>query len=180
MPAHDRPQRRIPRYLLTGRPGIGKTTVIVRVAERLEDRAVAGFYTEEIRSGAQRQGFRAATFSGHTATLAHVDIRSRQSVGRYGVDVTTFENLVMPELARPCDIMLIDEIGKMECYSACFVRAVRELLDGGTAIVATVAAKGAGFIAEVKGRTDVEVFQVTISNRDELPRLLAERLVHSV
>ena len=45
--------------LLTGHPGIGKTTVIMRLAERLVDRTLAGFYTEELRLGAQRQGFRA-------------------------------------------------------------------------------------------------------------------------
>ena len=166
-----------PNILLTGRPGIGKTTVIMRLAERLKDRTLAGFYTDEIRLGAQRQGFRAVTFSGHTTTLAHVSLKSRLRVGRYGVDVAAFENLVLPELARPCDVMLIDEIGKMECFSARFVTVVQELLDGATPVVATVAAKGSRFIAEVKARTDVELFEVTRSNRDDLPQSLAERLV---
>lgn len=174
MPAHHRPT-----ILLTGRPGVGKTTVIMRLADCLRDRNVAGFYTEEIRERGHRQGFLAVTLSGRTAVLAHVGIRSRLLVGRYGVDITAFEELALPELGRLCDIILIDEIGKMECFSARFVTAVRVLLDGRTQVVATVASKGAGFIAKVKARADVKVWEVTRSNRDELPQRLAESLVHS-
>ena len=128
----------------------------------------------------QWQGFRAVTFSGHTTTLAHVSLKSQLRVGRYGVDVAAFENLVLPEVGRPCDVMLIDEIGKMECLSARFVKAVQELLDGATSVVVTVAAKGSGFIAEVKARTDVELLEVTRSSRDDLPQSLAERLVRGI
>jgi nucleoside-triphosphatase len=162
--------------LLTGRPGVGKTTVIARLAQQLADRRVAGFYTEEIREGGRRQGFRAATFSGEIIVLAHIEIRSRQRVGRYGVDVAAFERLVLPELRRSCDVAIIDEIGKMECFSAAFVDAVRGLLDGSTPVVATVAVSGGGFIAEAKRRPDVELWEVTQANRDELPQRLLERL----
>ena len=164
------------RILLTGRPGVGKTTVIIRLAECLPVGSVRGFYTKEIRGGAHREGFRAVTLSGESATLAHVSLKSRLRVGRYKVDVAAFEAVVLPELARPCDIMLIDEIGKMECFSRRFIAATRELLDGAAPVVATVASRGTGFIAEVKTREDVEICDVTPANRDHLPRLLAERL----
>ena len=163
--------------LLTGRPGVGKTTVIMRLAEQLANRRVAGFYTQEIREGGRRQGFRATTFSGEIIILAHTQIRSRQRVGRYGVVVAAFEQLVLPELRRPCDAVIIDEIGKMECFSSPFVDAVRGLLDGSTPVTATVAASGGGFIAEAKARSDVEVWEVTQANRDELPQRLAKRLL---
>lgn len=161
--------------LLTGRPGIGKTTLIVRLAQMLQDRRLAGFYTEEIRQGPARAGFRVATLSGQTATLAHRNIKSLQRVGQYFVDVSAFDQLVLPELARPCKLILIDEIGKMECFSSRFVECVRELLGGTTSLIATVALKGTGLIAEVKSRSDVEVVEVTRENRDELPRLLAKQ-----
>ena len=162
--------------LLTGRPGIGKTTVITRLADLLSNKTTAGFYTEEIREGGQRQGCGATTFSGASGVLAHVGLQSRQRVGRYGVDVSAFEQLVLPELTCSCDVMLIDEIGKMECFSARFINVVRELLDGPTPIVATVAVSGAGFITEAKTRSDVEVWQVTRDSRDGLPQRLAERV----
>ena len=162
--------------LLAGRPGIGKTTVITRLADLLSNRTIGGFYTEEIREGGQRQGFGATTFSGGSGVLAHVKLRSQHRVGRYGVDTSAFEQLVLPELTRSCDVLLIDEIGKMECFSTRFVDAVRELLDGPTPVVATVAVSGAGFITEAKTRSDVEVWQVTRDSRDGLPQRLAERV----
>jgi nucleoside-triphosphatase len=174
-PAHDA-QVAATNILLTGRPGVGKTTVMRRLAELLSNRPLAGFYTEEIREGGERQGFGAATFSGRTCILAHVNHRSRHRVGRYGVDVATFEQLVLPELTRHADVMLIDEIGKMECFSTRFVTAARDLLDGPTPMVATVAVSGGGLIAEAKARPDVEVWKVTRDNRDELPQRLARRL----
>ena len=162
--------------LLTGRPGVGKTTVIMRLAEHLRHLRLAGFYTDEIRRHGQRQRFRATTFSGGTTILAHVKVKSRQHVGRYGVNVTAFEQLVLPELARPADLLLIDEIGKMECFSSAFVSRVGDLLQASTPVVATVALAGGGFIAEVKRRADQETLQVTRDNRDELPQRLAEKL----
>jgi len=48
---------------LTGQPGIGKSTVVARILQRLQessklpDSAIAGFYTEEVRSGTERVGF---------------------------------------------------------------------------------------------------------------------------
>jgi nucleoside-triphosphatase len=103
--------------LLTGRPGIGKTTVIRRLADLLASPALAGFYTDEIRLAGQRQGFRVTAFSGVSEVMAHTQIRSPHRVGRYGVDVDAFERIVLPELTRPADALLIDEIGRMECFS---------------------------------------------------------------
>jgi nucleoside-triphosphatase len=150
----------------------------MRLAERLADWDIAGFYTSEIREGGQRQGFRATTFSGGTTILAHIRLPGRKRVGRYGVDLTAFEQLVMPELDRACDLLLIDEIGRMECFSARFVTAVRRLLDGPKPVIATVALKGGGFIAEAKGRPDVEIWRLTKTNREELPQRLADSLSH--
>jgi nucleoside-triphosphatase len=175
MTAHPQPAG-ASNILLTGRPGVGKTTVVMRLAERLKDCRVAGFYTDEIREQGRRQGFRVTTFSGRTAILAHAGIKTPHRVGRYGVDVAAFEELALPELGRPSDLMLIDEIGRMECFSDGFISAVRELLDGAVPVVATIAISGGGFIAEVKRRPDVELWTVSAATRDELPQRLAARL----
>ena len=78
---------------LTGVPGIGKTTVIQRVAEALSNQSLGGFYTEEIRQGGVRQGFRLESFRGGSAVIAHVDFPKRYRVARYGVDVAAIDEL---------------------------------------------------------------------------------------
>jgi nucleoside-triphosphatase len=157
--------------LLTGPPGGGKTTVVRRVADGLADRRICGFVTEEIRVKGERQGFRLETFDGRSAVLAHVSNRSGPRVGKYGVNVPALEGVVEAALdpKAGADFYLVDEIGRMECLSEKFIAAMRRLLDSGKPVVATVARRGAGFIEHVKRRADVEVWQVTRSNRDKLP-----------
>jgi nucleoside-triphosphatase len=164
--------------LLTGAPGSGKTTVVRRVAEELrrKKRRIAGFLTTEIREGRERVGFRIETFTGRSEIFAHVSIRSPHRVSRYGVDVAALDESVDDALAfaPAADVYLIDEIGKMECFSARFVAATRRLLDEGRLVVATVALRGGGFIEEVKRRPDVELRNVTHSSRDEMPAQILE------
>ena len=164
--------------LLTGLPGCGKTTVVRRLVKLLDSRRLAGFYTDEIREHGHRVGFTAVGLGGQTATLAHVDFHGPHRVGRYGVDLESFEAIVEAELNRQpgdVDVFVVDEIGKMECMSPVFVEAVVEILDGPVAMLATIAAKGGGLITQVKARPDVEVVTVTAANRDRLPDQLASR-----
>lgn len=162
--------------LVTGAPGVGKTTVIQRVATRLAGKRLSGFFTEEIRKHGKREGFRFVTFNGLNQVIAHVDFSKKHCVGKYGVDVTALDSVVGPSLRiePDVDVYLIDEIGKMECLSDRFVSAMRILLDSQKAVIATIALRGSGFIAEVKRRKDCVLYEVTRPNRNELPaRILA-------
>ena len=77
--------------LLMGVPGIGKTTVIRRVAARLKGRRLGGFYTEEIRENGVRRGFRLVEFDGTARVIAHVDFPKVHRVGKYRVDVEAID-----------------------------------------------------------------------------------------
>jgi nucleoside-triphosphatase len=156
--------------LLTGRPGIGKTTAIHAAAAKLVDVHLVGFYTEELRSGRERLGFRLTTFDGDEAIVAHVDLPPPR-VSRYGVDVAAIDRFAA-RLAPDNDhgvVYLIDEIGRMECLSTTFVAAVRRILERRRPLVATVAQRGSGFIEEVKRRPDVDTWTVTENTRELLP-----------
>jgi len=166
----DRMQRRAARILLvTGVPGVGKTTLLRRVAAQAQ-RKLGGFTTEEMRTQGQRVGFRIVPFDGPGRVMAHLDFRSRARVGRYGVDVDAIDAVAETALALDpnIDVYLVDEIGKMECFSARFVAAMRRLLDSDKRLVASIARKGTGFIAEVTRRHDVDLWEVTVANRDAL------------
>src|SRR5262249_30144810 len=150
----------------------GKTTALERVAEHLGDLRLAGFLTLELREHGQRVGFDAVGLGGRRAILAHVRFRSPVSVGRYGVEPDYPVALVEEELTRPLgsvDAYLIDEIGKMECHCPQFVATMRRLLGDPVPVVATIALRGGGFIAEVKSRPDVQIVEVTQGNRQTLP-----------
>jgi nucleoside-triphosphatase len=127
----------------------------------------------ELREGGQRAGFQAAGLSsGQQALLAHVRSRSRHRVGRYGVEVSALAQLVQSELCGAvgeADLFVIDEIGTMELLCSEFAEAVLRLLSGSVSVLATVAVKGGGLIAEVKARKDIRVVEVTEGNRDGLP-----------
>jgi nucleoside-triphosphatase len=167
--------------LIEARPGAGKTTALGRLAQILRERGatVAGFLTEEIRDGGKRVGFSIETLRGERGTLAHVECPGPPRVGRYGVALREFERLAVPALQVPADAVLIDELGKMELASVAFTDAVANLLEGETPVVATVHAFRHPFTDRLKRRRDAEVVRLTRANRDELPGLLAERLVPS-
>jgi nucleoside-triphosphatase len=157
--------------LITGLPGVGKTTLIRTLAKLLAEYRPAGFYTEEIRDEQGiREGFRLVTLCGRQLVLSHVQQPGPYRVSRYGVDVAGFERLLEElDLRRlPAPLIIIDEIGKMECFSRRFVDVVTLLLDGPKTLVATIALKGEGFIRQVKQRPDCRLVTVTRENRDRL------------
>jgi nucleoside-triphosphatase len=157
------------KILLTGLPGCGKTTAVMKVIASLDREKVAGFYTEEIRQDGIRKGFRWMCLDGQSGILAHVDIRSPAKVGKYGVDVAGFEKNVVPILdpdQTDAELFVIDEIGKMECYSEQFVAAVRRLFRSDRSVLATVAKKGGGFISEVRNYPGIMLFNLTARNWD--------------
>jgi nucleoside-triphosphatase len=154
--------------LITGLPGVGKTTLIRGLAKRLAEYHAEG----------NREGFRIVTFSGRRLVLAHIDFTGRSRVGRYGVDVAEFNQLLRRlDLGHARSrLFIIDEIGKMECLSHELVNEVSALLDGPHTVVATIAMKGEGFIRQVKSRPDCRLVTVTRENRDRLLVELANEL----
>jgi len=156
--------------LLTGLPGIGKTTLIRRISEELKNLHPAGFYTEEIREEGIRKGFELISLDGKKGLLSHVDIKSPNRVGKYRIDVKGFEGFLdsIAFFASNTQLIIIDEIGKMECLSPKFKKLIEEILDSKKMVIATIAFKGIGFINEIKKRNDAKLFEITERNRDSL------------
>jgi nucleoside-triphosphatase len=119
--------------LLTGKPGVGKTTIIKKVVEGREN--AGGFYTEEIRDR-YRKGFKIMTLDGEEGILAHVDIKNRRTVGKYGVNTPDIDAIAVKSVEESLDreIIVIDEIGKMELYSEKFRDILGKALDTGNVL----------------------------------------------
>lgn len=171
------------RLLLTGVPGIGKTSVIRALLPRIENVNCSGFYTEEKRHRGQRIGFKVVTLNGEEGTLASVDRGRPPTVGRYTVHVEEFEKLTLAQIdleRTVADLYVIDEIGKMELLSSRFRNRLIELMARPSNLLATIAKKGKGFVDQLKNRNDIELIEVTRDNRDDLPAHLAERILRDL
>jgi nucleoside-triphosphatase len=156
--------------LITGLPGIGKTTLIKKISEELKHLHPVGFYTTEIREEGTRKGFELISLEGKKGILSHIDIKSPYRVGKYKVDIKSFEDFLdqIKFFAPTIGLIIIDEIGKMECYSDKFKKLLKEILDSEKWVIATIALKGSELIAEIKKREDIKLFEMTKSNRDSL------------
>jgi nucleoside-triphosphatase len=163
------------KLLLAGRPGSGKTTLIKRLINELTQSA-GGFYTEEIRERGGRVGFRLITLQGKDAVLAHVDFKTRERVGKYGLDLCALETIgvsAIHEAVSARRLVVIDEIGPMEIRSALFRDVVKEALDGDVPLLATISVRPFPFTNAIKSRPDVSIIEVRPGNRDQLVSELA-------
>ena len=169
--------------LLTGRPRVGKSTLILRIVEKLKMAGVAkigGFYTLEASEGGKRIGFDINTLDGRKGRLARVGIESRFRLGRYGIDVEQFENIALSALSKAIehdDIIVIDEIGFMELKSRRFQELVEKALDSTKPVIATVMKNSFDFPDKIKARDDVRLITVRADNRDRLADEVAEMIL---
>jgi len=157
-------------YLLSGEPGSGKTTIIKEVLGKV-NKSAGGFYTEEIRSQGARQGFKIITLDGKSAVLAHTSVRSTHRVSKYGVDTDSIDKVAVPALKQAIqskDIIVIDEIGKMELFSPSFKDAVIEALQSEKKVLGTIMLASHPWADKIKARQDVEIIKVTRLNRNEV------------
>jgi len=163
---------------LTGAPSSGKTTVIKKVIASLRCPAT-GFYTEEERVAGKRVGFVMKTLEGKSGYLAHQDIQSDFHIRRYGVSIENIETIAVPSITpRNRQIIILDEIGKMECFSEVFRKSALEALTSSNIVVGTITFGGDDFILRIKEREDIEVHEVTPENRDVLSDMIMKKVSH--
>lgn len=165
-------------YLLTGRPGVGKTTCLRKVLDLLQVPA-EGFFTEEIREQGRRVGFSLLTLSGRRATLALMSRSGAPRVGKYGVNLDALDRVGVPAIhdaIRKGCLVVIDEIGKMEMASPAFRQAVEEALQSPAIVLGTILMASDPWAGQVKTHPTVRLIEVTPANRESLPRDLAAEL----
>ena len=157
-------------YLLTGKPGVGKTHLIRQAIAAFNGNA-GGFYTQEIRTHGERQGFELITLQGQRAPLAHIDFAKAYRVGKYGVDIQNLESVGVVSLRtaiHDCDLIVVDEIGKMEMFSNSFREAALEAIDSGKKVLGTIMLHSHPWTNGIKEHPQVKLLQITRANRDQI------------
>jgi nucleoside-triphosphatase len=156
--------------LLTGNPGTGKTSLIKEALDRAKPKA-GGFYTQDIRSGAVRQGFKIVTLDGTEAVLAHVNISSPYQVSKYKVDIDSLNEVGVSALQRALKengLIVVDEIGKMELLSPQFQDVVLQAIESGKKVLGTIMLKPHPFADKIKRRPEVRTLVVSAVNRNQV------------
>lgn len=170
--------------LLTGSPGVGKTSVLLRVVESLKAKgySVGGMVSREVRSGEVRVGFEISDLGGsRRGWLAHVNQHSGPQVGKYRVNLEDLNSIgaeAIMKAVQDCDVIAIDEIGPMELFSGRFREAVSRAIECGKVVIGVVHWKAKDrLIDEVKKGEDAETIAVTNGNRNELHETIVEKAV---
>lgn len=166
--------------LITGNPGVGKTTLIHRLISKLNVPA-SGFYTSEIRDeNGKRQGFKIISLDGNEGIMASVDFISKNKVSKYGVDVETIDRIgvdAIEEAIKNNKVIVIDEIGKMELFSRRFQDITMQALDSPSIVIGTISIKDSTFTKKIKERQDVKIVTLTKQNFNEIETYIKRLLL---
>jgi nucleoside-triphosphatase THEP1 len=162
--------------LLSGRPGTGKTSLVKEALDRVRTKA-GGFYTQDIRSGGTRQGFKIVTLDGKEAVLAHINVSSPYQVSKYKVDMDSLNEVgvsALQQALKEDDLIVVDEIGKMELLSPLFQDAVLRAIESGKKVLGTIMLGPHPFADRIRCRTEVRTVLVSAVNHNEvLKQILA-------
>ncbi len=173
--------------VLTGEPGSGKSTVLIKSVKLLKSRGtvVGGVYSRELRSNNVRVGFELEDAgSGLKGILASTTLKMGPKVGKYRVNLKDLASVAAKALhlaVERSDIIVCDEVGPMELYSPEFRRAVKAVIDSGKPLLAVVHKELRDPLAvELKSLSRSVTYVVDSTNRDSLPGVVAEKLSLSI
>jgi nucleoside-triphosphatase len=167
----------IPKVGVTGLPGVGKTEVLIRVMERLKnDYIFGGMITKSIIENKKRVGFKIVDwFTEEERLFAHINMDSSYRVGKYKIDLKVLEEFGIPAIRKAVDddtidIVVIDEVGKMELESRKFRDIVKDALDCEKPVLLTLYKKSRdALLQDIRNRNNVRIFEITPKNRNILP-----------
>jgi len=168
--------------LITGNPGVGKTTVLSKTIEALKAKgySVGGMTSREVRTCGTRVGFEVLDLeSGRSGWLAHVNQEYGPRVGKYRVNLEDLNHVgaaAIEKAVKKTDVVAIDEVGPMELHSQKFKEAVEKAVESGKLMVGTVHRRARDkLIDEIEARDDAEIYQVTYGNREKIHKMIVEK-----
>jgi len=169
---------------VTGRPGIGKTTILLNAANELKNKGykVGGMFSREVRQDGTRIGFEIMDFAtGQKGWLAHVNQPSGPQISRYRVNLQDLDEIgvnAIQKALKEAEVIAIDEIGPMELFSKVFQQVIMGAIDSPKLLLAVIHQRARDpIIDSIRKRNDVEIFEATMVNGQWLHKTLIERAV---
>jgi nucleoside-triphosphatase len=173
-------------WLVTGPPGVGKSTAVSKAILKLKSAGVivGGCTTSEIRSGGVRTGFEIRDLTtGRSGQLASTSSKFGPRVGKYRVNLTDLAKVGAAGLetaSSSAEMVVIDELGPMELVSPEFRRAVRRCIESGRPMLAVIHERlDDDLLNELRGKATAQ-YILTIENRDEKAEELCDALLAAV
>jgi nucleoside-triphosphatase len=170
-------------WLVTGTPGVGKSTLVAKVVLKLKSAGVivGGCATSEVKSGGSRTGFEVRDLtSGRRGELASVTSRIGPKVGRYRVNLVDLARIGAAGVdgaATGSEVIVVDEVGPMELVSPEFRRAVGRCIRSGKPMLAVIHERlDDDLLNELRAKA-TETVTLSVENRGEMVDLLAGALL---
>lgn len=170
-------------FLLTGKPRMGKTTMIKKLINEIGADICGGFYTEEITNSNDRIGFRCVSVNGESVEIANVESPSKTRIGRYGIDIEKFENFaikVLQDALSSKKIIVIDEIGFMQRLSTSFQKIVQDIVSDNHIVLGTVPLDSHSEIDKIKYLKEVEIINLNEFNRNAISEFLVKDILKAL
>ena len=149
--------------LFTGAPGIGKSTLLSRLAEVLDSRYVSGVISGEIRIEGKRQGFTVRSFGGAPGVLSSPDLPGEP---RFGT--------LMPDGSRR--LKQSGRLGKLPLRALGARRLPREILAMPVPVFASIGLQDHEWMADLRNDRRYPLLELTHRNRDLVAELLVTHI----
>lgn len=171
-------------FLITGKPRVGKSTSVKNIINHLGPDICGGFYTEEIRDSSDRVGFKCVSVDGQSQEIANVELNSPIRVGRYGIDIKSFEDFVIPLIEtslKSKKVIVLDEIGFMQMLSIPFQELVQDMMaQSNHIILGTIPVDSHPVIDKLRSHPKVSIISMDHVNRvlmtEEIPNMIIRAL----
>jgi len=170
--------------LITGQPGIGKTTILLRTvgALKIEGYKIGGMISREVREGGTRVGFEIVNYeTGQKGWLAHVNQPTGPKVSKYRVNLSDLNAIGASSILHAvadANVIVVDEIGPMELFSPAFKEAVSIAIESEKPVIGTIHYRALDpLITTIKAREDAEILEVTQKNREQLHNIIINKVI---
>ena len=164
--------------VITGAPGIGKTTAVIHIARTLKDKDinVGGIVSRELRFNNMRVGFEFIDLiTNDTNVLASIT-GNGPKIGKY-FEGCRFAAERLNRAIKSCDVIVCDEIGPMELKSIEFINSAKNLLEIDKKIIVVVHQMlRHPLVDQFKNKSSL-LINIDLENREKINEILLNRLL---